>query len=150
MGISTDWSQTYYTLSPDLSEPVENAFVRLHDAGLIYRDTRMVNWSCGLGTAVSDVEVEWKTFEKRTFDNRLVVIGPHKNDFANIRCRVEMGVLWNVTYKIVTETEAEPPENGTSQSITVATTRPETIWGDRAIAVHPDDERYKVSKACIS
>lgn len=147
VGISTDWSQTYYTLSRDLSRPVENAFIRLHDAGLIYRDTRMVNWSCGLGTAVSDVEVDWKTFDKRTFEKKFVVTHPYKQHFVNIKDRVEMGVLWNVAYKLVTEEKTGVPESGTSQVITVATTRPETIWGDRAIAVHPDDERYKVSNS---
>jgi len=69
--------------------------------------------------------------------------------FTNSKHRVEMGVLWNVTYKLITETGSGTTKSGTSQAITVATTRPETIWGDRAIAVHPDDERYKVNNASV-
>ncbi|PWW72091.1 hypothetical protein C7212DRAFT_354695 [Tuber magnatum] len=106
----------YYTLDENLSGVVTRAFVKLHDDGMIYRDTRMVNWSPQLQTAISDIEVVWKEIEGKTIiDN------------------AEFGVLHSFAYAL---------EDGSGE-IVVSTTRPETIPADRAIAVHPDDERYK-------
>ncbi len=105
MGASCDWSRERFTLDDGLSRAVQKVFVDLWNQGLVYRGTRLVNWSPGLQTAVSDLEVE-------------------KNE--------EQGKFYFFTY---------PLENG--GTISVATTRPETILGDTAIAVHPDDERYK-------
>jgi valyl-tRNA synthetase len=105
MGASCDWDRERFTLDDGLSEAVVEVFVRLWEQGLIYRGPRLVNWSPGLQTAVSDLEVE----------------------------RVdEEGKLYFFKY---------PIEGG--DFIPVATTRPETILGDTAVAVHPDDERYK-------
>jgi len=105
MGASCDWSRERFTLDDGLSRAVQKVFVDLWNQGLVYRGTRLVNWSPGLQTAVSDLEVE-------------------KNE--------EQGKFYFFNY---------PLENG--GTISVATTRPETILGDTAIAVHPDDERYK-------
>jgi valyl-tRNA synthetase len=127
IGASCDWSRERFTLDPGLSRAVRAAFKRLYDDGLIYRGTYLVNWSPNLQTAVSDLEVE---HEER------------------------QGNLWYVRYPL------EPTTNGGSESavgdwgggswaeginewITVATTRPETILGDTAIAVNPEDERYR-------
>ncbi|MEW6094291.1 MAG: valine--tRNA ligase [Chloroflexota bacterium] len=107
MGASCDWSRERFTLDEGLSRAVREAFVRLYEKGLIYRGPRLVNWSPGLKTAVSDLEVEYSE---------------------------EPGKLYYFKYMLsASETEYIP----------VATTRPETILGDTAVAVHPKDKRYK-------
>lgn len=105
LGASPDWSRECFTMDEGLSEAVREVFVRLHDEGLIYRGTRLVNWDPKLKTAVSDLEV--LSQEKK-------------------------GSMWHIHY---------PTESG--EQLTVATTRPETLLGDTAIAVNPNDERYK-------
>ncbi len=105
MGASCDWSRERFTLDDGLSNAVQEVFITLYDQGLIYRGPRLVNWSPGLQTAVSDLEVEREE---------------------------EPGKLYFFTY---------PVEGG--EFIPVATTRPETILGDTAVCVHPDDDRYK-------
>jgi len=104
MGASCDWDRERFTLDNGLSAAVREAFVRLHRLGLIYQGEYLVNWSPGLQTAVSDLEVEYSE---------------------------EPGYLYYFNY---------PVAGG--GLIPVATTRPETILGDTAVAVHPDDERY--------
>lgn len=105
LGASCDWDRERFTLDDGLSDAVNEAFVTLWDQGLIYRGPRLVNWSPGLQTAVSDLEVE--TFEEQV-------------------------TLYYFKY---------PIEDG--EFLEVATTRPETILGDTAVAVNPADERYK-------
>jgi valyl-tRNA synthetase len=105
LGASVDWSREYFTMDDRLSIAVKEAFVRLHEQGLIYRGAYIVNWDPVLQTAVSDLEVE---NEERA------------------------GHLYHVRYDLA---------DGTG-SITVATTRPETMLGDTAVAVNPTDERY--------
>ena len=107
LGASADWSRERFTMDEGLSRAVIETFVELHRAGLIYKDTRLVNWDPRLQTAVSDLEVE------------------------SIEVK---GRLWYVNY---------PIENEPGRFITVATTRPETMLGDTAVAVHPDDARYQ-------
>lgn len=104
MGASCDWERERFTLDEGLSHAVREAFVRLYRLGLIYQGEYLVNWSPGLQTAVSDLEVEYNE---------------------------EPGYLYYFRYPL--------KEGG---HIPVATTRPETILGDTAVAVHPDDERY--------
>ena len=106
LGQSPDWSRERFTMDEGLSRAVTRAFVRLFEAGLIYRDKRLVNWDVALRTAVSDLETEQKEVD---------------------------GHLWHLDY----------PIEGTDETITVATTRPETMLGDTGVAVHPDDERYR-------
>ena len=106
LGASCDWSRERFTLDPGLSWAVREAFVRLYEKGLIYRGPRLINWSPGLKTAVSDLEVEYSE---------------------------EEATLYYFKYKLADSDEFIP----------VATIRPETILGDTAVAVHPDDERYK-------
>ncbi|CAI7737438.1 unnamed protein product [Closterium sp. NIES-54] len=108
LGASCDWSRERFTLDDQLSKAVVEAFVRLHNKGLIYRGTYMVNWSPFLQTAVSDLEVEYSE---------------------------EPGTLYFFKYPIAGGTEDD--------YLPVATTRPETILGDTAVAVHPEDERFK-------
>ena len=107
LGASADWSRERFTMDEGLSRAVIRTFVELYRKGLIYKDTRLVNWDPRLQTAVSDLEVE------------------------SIEVK---GRLWYVNYPIANEP---------GRFITVATTRPETMLGDTAVAVHPDDERYK-------
>jgi valyl-tRNA synthetase len=106
LGVSVDWSRERFTMDPGLSRAVTEAFVRLHEEGLIYRGKRLVNWDPVLLTALSDLEVQNEE---------------------------EEGHLWHLRY---------PLEDGSGQ-VTVATTRPETMLGDAAVAVNPDDLRYK-------
>lgn len=105
LGTSGDWSRSTFTMDPQPSQAVIEAFVRLYEEGLIYRGQRLVNWDPVLKTAISDLEVE------------------------NLE---EDGFLWSIAY----------PLTDGSGSLTVATTRPETMLGDAAVAVHPEDERY--------
>jgi valyl-tRNA synthetase len=113
LGASCDWDRERFTLDEGLSAAVREAFVRLYRIGLIYQDEYLVNWSPGLQTAVSDLEVEYTE---------------------------EEGLLYYFNY----------PVRGGGY-LPVATTRPETILGDTAVAVHPDDERFAdfVGKAAI-
>ncbi|KAF1706082.1 valine--tRNA ligase [Pseudoxanthomonas sacheonensis] len=105
LGTSSDWSRSAFTMDPMASKAVIEAFVRLHEEGLIYRGQRLVNWDPVLKTAISDLEVE------------------------NVE---QDGFLWSIAY----------PLSDGSGTLTVATTRPETMLGDSALAVHPEDERY--------
>ncbi|CAI4488190.1 BAQ_1a_G0020870.mRNA.1.CDS.1 [Saccharomyces cerevisiae] len=122
LGASYDWSREAFTLSPELTKSVEEAFVRLHDEGVIYRASRLVNWSVKLNTAISNLEVENKDVKSRTL---LSVPGYDE--------KVEFGVLTSFAYPVI----------GSDEKLIIATTRPETIFGDTAVAVHPDDDRYK-------
>jgi len=113
LGASCDWSRERFTMDEGLSRAVVKVFVELYREGLIYKDKRLVNWDPKLLTAVSDLEV----------------------------IQVETkGHLWHVRYPI--EGKTFDPDDPTT-FIVVATTRPETMLGDTAVAVHPDDERYK-------
>ena len=105
LGASCDWSRERFTLDDGLSRAVREAFVRLYEKGLIYRGTYLINWSPGLRTAVSDLEVEYSEEEV---------------------------TLYTFRYRLT----------GSDEFIPVATVRPETILGDTAVAVHPEDDRY--------
>ncbi|QOQ73477.1 valine--tRNA ligase [Pseudomonas poae] len=112
LGSSVDWSRERFTMDDGLSEAVKEAFVRLHEDGLIYRGKRLVNWDTKLHTAISDLEVE-------------------NHD--------EKGFLWNLKYPLA---DGAKTAEGNDYLI-VATTRPETMLGDAAVAVNPNDERYQ-------
>ncbi|HBS81516.1 MAG TPA: valine--tRNA ligase, partial [Pseudomonas sp.] len=112
LGSSVDWSRERFTMDEGLSEAVKEAFVRLHEDGLIYRGKRLVNWDTKLHTAISDLEVE-------------------NHD--------EKGHLWHLRYPLADGCKTADGED----YLVVATTRPETMLGDAAVAVHPEDERYK-------
>lgn len=122
LGASYDWSREAFTLSPELSESVAEAFVRLHEDGTIYRDNRLVNWSVKLNTAISNLEVENKTIGGKT----LLSVPGYEN-------KIEFGVLTSFAY----------PVEDSDEKLIIATTRPETMFGDTGIAVHPKDDRYK-------
>lgn len=126
LGVSTDWSRATFTMDPKMCRAVTEAFVRLHEKGLVYRAKRLVNWSCTLRSAISDIEV-----------NKMELTGRTLLSVPNYTDKVEFGVLHMFAYPIE---DADP--NG-PQEIVVATTRIETMLGDTAIAVHPNDARYK-------
>jgi valyl-tRNA synthetase len=107
LGCSLDWDRLKFTMEPEYSRAVIEAFVRLHEEGLIYRDRRLINWCVSCRTALSDLEVE--------HDERA------------------QGELWEFAY---------PLADGSGE-VVVATTRPETMLGDTAVAVHPDDPRHQ-------
>jgi valyl-tRNA synthetase len=113
MGDTVDWSREYFTMDPKLSATVTETFVRLYEQGLIYRGKRLVNWDPVLMSAVSDLEVESEE---------------------------EDGSLWHINYPFADG--ANLVGNEMALGLTVATTRPETMLGDVAVMVHPDDERY--------
>jgi valyl-tRNA synthetase len=122
LGASCDWDRTRFTMEDDLSDAVIDVFIDLHKKGQIYRGVRMVNWDPQGLTAVSDEEVIHKEVNSRLF-------------YVKYRLADEKGT----------------PLEGDQHWITIATTRPETILGDTAVCVHPDDERYKhlKGKKCI-
>lgn len=128
LGSSVDWERKAFTMDETRSASVQAAFLQLHERGLIYRDNRLVNWDCVLKTAVSDIEVDYIDVASPT---RLAVPGYDRP--------VEFGVLTSFAY---------PLEDGSGE-IVVATTRPETMLGDTAVAVHPDDPRYLLFVACM-
>ncbi|KAJ8300236.1 hypothetical protein KUTeg_021755 [Tegillarca granosa] len=124
LGSSLDWTRTHFTMDEtllDLSKAVVEAFIRLHDAGVIYRSNRLVNWCCNLKSAISDIEVDNVSIPGNT---KLHVPGYDKE--------VEFGKLYSFAY----------PVHGTDDVMIVSTTRPETMLGDSAVAVHPKDSRY--------
>jgi valyl-tRNA synthetase len=122
VGSSLDWSREAFSMDDDRSKSVREAFIRMFEKGLIYRSTRLVNWSSTLKTAISDIEVEYIDIEKKT---RVRVPGYGKT--------VEFGIMVSFAYQV----------QDSDEMIVVATTRPETMLGDTAVAVHPDDPRYK-------
>lgn len=122
IGSSVDWDRKVFTMDAKLSRSVKEAFVRMHGAGIVYRDNRLVNWCCRLKTAVSDIEVDYIDLPRRT----LMSVPGYSEP-------VEFGVITSFAY---------PIEGEGGEEIVVATTRPETMLGDTAVAVHPEDPRY--------
>ena len=194
LGASCDWSRERFTLDQGLSEAVATAFMRLHEEGLIYRGAYMVNWSPKLGTAVSDLEVEYseepgymyyfkcvkgKRASSKTISGcrfgfewrhrsllglkRVSITGVETcDDVMQGKCMIK--VNWSATdvedqndwhnlhrrdctvlHSAISPHVSRYPIAGSStgEFLPVATTRPETILGDTAVAVHPEDERYK-------
>jgi len=136
MGGSMDWSREAFTLDEPRAEAVQKVFIQLHDQGLIYRDNRLVSWSSALSTTLSNLEVDNKELPGK---QKIKVPGYDK--------LIEFGVLTYFKYPISKGTEADEAAKASNyegyQFIEVATTRPETMLGDTAVAVHPTDERYK-------
>jgi valyl-tRNA synthetase len=106
LGVSIDWDRARFTMDEGMTRATYEAFIRLHQEGLIYRGQKLVNWDPKLLTAISDLEVETEEAQ---------------------------GYLWHIRY----------PLSSGQGHLVVATTRPETLLGDVAVAVHPDDERYQ-------
>jgi valyl-tRNA synthetase len=115
-GSSLDWKRERFTMDEGLSSAVREVFVKLYEEGLIYRGERIINWCPRCQTALSDLEV---------------VPTERKGSF------------WHLVYKIVND-DGTPVKNadGSEAQLIIATTRPETLLGDTAVAVNPEDERY--------
>ncbi|MEM7743269.1 MAG: valine--tRNA ligase [Pseudomonadota bacterium] len=132
LGASCDWSRTRFTMDEGLSEAVLKVFVDLYNKGLIYRGKRLVNWDPKFETAISDLEVESKEVDGHMWHFKYPLAGGETYEY------VEKDADGNVTLREVRD------------YISIATTRPETMLGDGAVAVHPGDERYAsiVGKLC--
>ena len=132
LGASCDWSRERFTMDEGLSEAVLEVFVRLYEEGLIYRGKRLVNWDPKFETAISDLEVENIEVDGHMWHFKYPLAGGETYDY------VEKDADGAVTLR------------ETRDYISIATTRPETMLGDGAVAVHPSDERYApiVGKLC--
>lgn len=124
LGASCDWSRSRFTMDEGLSDAVVKVFVRLHEEGLIYRDKRLVNWDPQFQTAISNLEVEQREINGHFWHFKYPLEGGETYEY------VEKDEDGNVTLR------------ETRDYISIATTRPETMLGDGAVAVHPSDERY--------
>jgi valyl-tRNA synthetase len=138
LGASCDWSRERFTLDEGLSRAVSKVFVQLYREGLVYKDKRLVNWDPKFQTAISDLEVlqiesrgsfKWSRDDGAPFDGA---------SLAKVLARNPNGHLYYFDYPVV---DSDGEETG--ERVTVATTRPETMLGDTAVAVHPEDDRYK-------
>ena len=122
-----DYKKEQFTMEPHFHKTVNKAFIELYKKGLVYRDNRMVNWCPKLQTVLSNIEVVKETYEKPT---RINLPGYEKP--------ISVGWIYEIKYKVVdSDTDTD-----TNETLVVATTRPETIFGDVALAIHPKDERY--------
>ena len=138
LGASCDWSRERFTLDEGLSRAVAKVFVQLYRERLLYKDKRLVNWDPKFQTAISDLEVvqveargsfKWSRADEAPLDAAAL---------AKFLAKNPNGHLYYFDYPVV---DAEGEETG--ESVTVATTRPETMLGDTAVAVHPDDRRFQ-------
>ncbi|XP_054733519.1 valine--tRNA ligase [Anastrepha obliqua] len=121
LGCTLDWDSEYFTMDERQSRAVNTAFIRLFEEGLIRRRKSLVNWSCALESAISDIEVDLMELKGPT---KLAIPGHEKS--------VEFGRMYDIKYRLCDSDE----------EIIVSTTRPETLLGDVAVAVHPQDPRY--------
>ena len=129
------------------SRAVIEAFNVFHEQGLLYRDMRMGNWSCALKSAISDIEVEYMELEGRTY---LEVKSHTKGNPNDANGRYEFGTLTHFAYTVDHGHDSDHDQNHDSEEpgsepeqLVVATTRLETMLGDTAVAVHPEDARYQ-------
>ncbi|HLF45964.1 MAG TPA: valine--tRNA ligase [Chitinophagaceae bacterium] len=123
LGCSVDWNRVNFTMDEHYYKAVINVFVDLYNKGLIYRGARMINWDPSAKTALSDEEVEYKEIQGTLYYVKYFIADP-KSEAGSIKY--------------------EKPDFGsqTSDFIVIATQRPETIMGDTAVCVHPEDDRY--------
>lgn len=121
LGTSLDWSRLRFTLDEMCQKAVLEAFVRMHQKKIIYRDNRLVSWSCALKSAISSIEVDHTEVTGSTLVNVPGYDG-----------KVEIGVIHSFSYQV----------KDSDEKLTVATTRIETMLGDVAVAVNSKDPRY--------
>uniref|UniRef100_A0A8C2XH34 valine--tRNA ligase n=1 Tax=Cyclopterus lumpus TaxID=8103 RepID=A0A8C2XH34_CYCLU len=126
LGSSLDWDRACFTMDPKLSYAVQEAFIRMHDEGVIYRSKRLVNWSCTLNSAISDIEASMRltgVIRSRPYSSEITKYCLFIYSYFSFCC--------------------------SDEEVIVATTRIETMLGDTAVAVHPDDSRYQHLKGKI-
>ncbi len=125
LGCSCDWERTKFTMDPDMSASVIKSFVDLYNKGLIYRGYRMVNWDPEAKTTLSDEEVIFEERQGKLYFLKYKILSPDLSEGEGVG------------------TAGSPPSEGSGEDfLTVATTRPETIFGDTAICINPNDERF--------
>ena len=124
LGCSVDWDRVSFTMDDHYYKAVIRVFVDLYNKGLIYRGARMINWDPAAKTALSDEEVEYKELQGKLYYVKYLIVDP-KSEVGSQKSDIR-------------------PQ--TSDYIVIATQRPETIMGDTAVCVHPDDERYAYLK----
>ena len=112
LGSSCDWDRERFTMDEGCNRAVTEVFVKMHEKGYIYKGARMINWCPVCNTSISDAEVLYEE---------------------------QAGHFWHIKYPLIDEATGEP---STTEFLTFATTRPETMLGDTAVAINPDDERY--------
>ena len=134
--LSPCWDRSRFTMDTGLSKAVVDVFVALHDKGLIYRDKRLVNWDIKLQTAISDLEVVNKEEQGSLWYIRYLLVEDETGAQDETR-------VINDCNQFTADNNANYNKDNAIPGITVATTRPETLFGDVAVAVHPDDERYQ-------
>lgn len=137
LGASCDWERTRFTMEDDLSDAVISVFIDLYHKGHIYRGVRMVNWDPQGKTALSDEEVIYKEVQSRLFHVRYPLV-----DASLAEALRGSASTWTVSedsWKV----DVDGASHQGREFITIATVRPETILGDTAVCVHPQDERYK-------
>jgi len=126
LGATCDWERTRFTMDEGLSKAVRHAFVKLYEQKLIYRGKYLVNWCPRCRTTLSDDEVEHADVKGKMYEIHYPISGGHSILAPG------------------NESATAPDKDASSaRHLTVATTRPETLFGDTAVAVHPADERYK-------
>ncbi|MCX6841120.1 MAG: valine--tRNA ligase [candidate division WOR-3 bacterium] len=134
LGCCLDWTRLRFTMDEGLSRAVREAFVRYYEKGLIYRGLRIVNWCSRCGTAVSDLEVKFKEENAHLWYVRYPIADDgSRRDRENERSRDQEADTRSL----------DPSIPGSLSYLVVATTRPETMLGDTAVAVNPADERFK-------
>lgn len=137
LGESVDWTRERFTLDEGLSTAVKEVFVRLHEEGLIYRGEYLINWSPGLQTAISDLEVEMKPVKGKLYH----IAYPVKSAGGAVPTSTEgLAEAFEAASKAEEKTGLLKTSHG--EFVIVVTTRPETMLGDTAIALNPSDERY--------
>lgn len=128
LGCSVDWSRTTFTMDEHYHKAVIKTFVKLYNEGLIYRGARMINWDPAAKTALSDEEVEHRDAEGKLYHIKYKLVAAD-----NLNSDAPQG-------DNIVRADGDTPAE---EYIVIATQRPETIMGDTAVCVHPDDERYK-------
>lgn len=121
LGTTLDWSREFFTMDGAQSEAVIEAFINLFENDLIYRGDSLVNWSCSLESTISDIEID-----------NLEINSPMVLSIPGYDKTIKFGNMVDIAYNIC----------GQQGSVVVSTTRPETLLGDVAVAVHPSDTRY--------
>jgi len=163
IGCSCDWERTRFTLDEVCAKAVYEVFFQWFKDGLIYRGLRLVNWDAQLQTAVADDEIIYETVQSNLWHYRYPIVpsdevterrsnevaaGPAGNVAAGPRTGRRLD---EATIRLALERAARADARLGEDYLSIATTRPETMLGDTAVAVHPDDERYKhlIGKSCL-
>ncbi|CAL4062786.1 unnamed protein product [Meganyctiphanes norvegica] len=122
LGVALDWDRAVFTMDEQMSDAVSAAFIELFEGGLVYRGKRLVNWCCALQSAISDIEIE-----------HIEMSCPTELEVPGYNEKVTFGKIFDFAYKVC----------DTEEELVVSTTRPETMLGDTAVMVHPQDPRFQ-------